>query len=308
MLVAVTIADHCLALLAEQSPRTPEELAEACAAAGVTRARDPVASVKSALLSRGDEAPVLPDGRYGFTLRLLEGCWLTTRQRNGDRLVPSFDLGLLQRLVASRPVPLATGGSVESSSFADGLSGPPGWLPHHADGALIGVRLSGGVLDVRPVVLDADASARGTDLAARLRARVSSRGSWWPAHGLGREHEVWRALVQLVAQEPKVLAVPVAPLSELLPDMAHRPEAAVVLGDPVVLSLPVALRERLQAHSDGDGVPLPRWLTDRLEELARDGTWWGRRNRYDAEDLWTPGYDASEGYGWADAVPLGDGA
>jgi hypothetical protein len=256
-----------------------------------------VASVKSALSSREDEAPPLPDGRYGFTLRLLEGCWLTTRQRNGDRLIPSFDIGLLQRLVAGRPVPLASGGSEESSTFGDGLSGPPGWLPPHGDGALLGLRLSGGVLDVRPVVLDADATARGVDLAARLRARVSSRGSWWRAHGVGREHEVWRSLVQLVAQEPEVLAVPVAPLSELLPDMAHRPKAEVELGDPVVLYLPVALRERLHAHSDREGLPLPRWLTDRLEELARDGTWWGRRNRYDVSETW------EYGYGVYDTVP-----
>lgn len=280
MLGGMTIASHCLELLSLRSPRTLDELAEACAAAGVVRSQNPRGSVTQALLSYRMEAPLLPDGRYGFTLHILEGCWFTTRQRNGDRLPPGFDTGRLTDLLTHRTLALAAGGRVGSTTYADGLRGPAGWLPNDSDGAPIGLRITDGALEVRAVLLDDDAAVRGNDLARRLRARASSRS--WPYGPLGHERKVWDALVLLLAEEPNVLSSPVAPLSELLPDLARRPEAKVELADPVTMALPIELRDRLQQHADDGGLPLSLWLTDKLQELAYAGSWPRRCSCYDA--------------------------
>ena len=282
MLGAMTIASHCLDLLSLRSPRTLDELAEAGIAAGVIHSQNPRGSVTQALTSYRDQAPLLPDGRYGFTLHILEGCWLTTRQRNGDRLPPGFDTGRLTDLLRHRTLALAAGGRVGSTTYADGLRGPAGWLPNDSDGALIGLRVSDGALEVRTVALDDGAAVRGHDLARRLRARVSSRR--WPQGPDGRELEVWDALVLLLAEEPDVLSSPVAPLSELLPDLARRPEAQVELADPVTMTLPIELRDRLQQHADDGHLPLSLWLTDKLQQLAYSGSWPGRCACYDAWD------------------------
>lgn len=288
----MTIASHCLHLLSQRSPRTPEDLAASCVAEGLTKARSPEAAVTSALVSCHDHAPPLPDGRFGYSLHLLEGSWITTRNRNGDRLPPSFDTALLQRLVARTPLPLAGGGGeVRSTEHADGLRGPAGWLPPERDGALLGLRIRRGALEVREVELDARAGARGRDLAARLRARIGS-GRWYGSSLTGAEHEVWRALVQLVAAEPDVLAGPAAPLSELLPDLASRPEASVQLGEPTTISLPLEMRAQLQQQADEFGVPLSRWLTDQLADLAQRGPRWLRRVP-SYSDSWS-GYDLNE--------------
>ena len=287
MLGGMTIASHCLELLSLRSPRTLDELAEAGVAAGLIRSQNPRGSVTQALLSHQMEAPLLGDGRYGFTLHILEGCWLTTRQRNGDRLPPGFDTGRLTGLLRYRTLALATGGRVGSTKYADGLRGPAGWLPNDSDGTLIGLRITDGALEVRTVVLDDEAAVRGHDLARRLRARVSSRDWTYGPHG--REHEVWDALVMLLAGEPDVLSSPVAPLSELLPDLARRPEAKVELADPVTMALPIELRDRLQKHADDGQLPLSIWLTEKLQELAYAGSWPRRCGCFD-------GWDYDRGY------------
>ena len=269
MLGRMTIASHCLDLLSLRSPRSLEELTEAAVVAGLTRSQNPQASVSNALYSHKLEAPLLPDGRYGYTLHILENCWITTRQRNGDRLPPSFDIDGLANQLRRRTLPLPGGGQVGSTRHADGLRGPAGWLPKPRDGTVIGLRITAGALEVRAVELDDEAAARGRDLAARLRARIAPPS--WPRRTVGREDAAWQALVQLLAEEPDVLASPVAPLSELLPELAPSPEARIELADPVTIALPLQLRKRLQQRADDNGMPVSDWLTDRLEELASTG-------------------------------------
>lgn len=294
----MTIASYCLSLLSQRSPQTLEELTDACVAAGVTRSRTPLTSVKQALACHGDAAPEIPGGRYAFSRHLLDGRWFTTRCHDGRRLSPSFDLRLLQRLLAGRSVPLESGGEAIASASADGLAGPAGWLP--GAGELVGVRLRGDRLEVRRVELEPSAGARGADLARRLRVRASPR-FWWPASGWGDERRVWAAVLQVLAEDGDALRVPVPPLGDLLPDMAHRPEAQVRLGHPVTLRLPELLQERLTRLATEEGTPFDRWLTDTLEQIASD-PWTARRRDY---DRWSGDGPWEDDGPWADVVPLG---
>lgn len=272
----MTIASHCLDLLSTRSPQSPEELAEACIAAGVTRSKTPVASVTQALWSHRFVAPLLSDGRIGYTLHLLEGRWFTTRHRNGDRIPASLDIGRLPEVLGEEGLPSATaGGRVTGSKYADGLHGPAGWLPAEQDDGLLALRLHGGVVEVRTVPwLDERAHRAGEDLAARLRKRVRppqrDSGEWVA-------NEVWTALVQLLGDDGDVLREPVAPLSELLPEYVHNPLAKLELSEPITICLPEELRDRLVEHAQVIGQPLPEWLTDQLEDLARKGPAWLHR-------------------------------
>lgn len=304
----MTIASYCLSLLSQRSPQTLEELTDACVAAGVTRSRTPLTSVRQALAGHGDVAPELPGGRYAYSRHLLDGRWFTTRCHDGRRLSPSFDLRLLQRLLAARSTPLVSGGEAIAGASADGWAGPAGWLPEA--GELVGVRLRGDHLEVRRVDLDARAGARGADLAERLRVRAS-RHFWWPASGVGDERGVWDAVLQLLAEDDDVLRDPVPPLADLLPDMAHRPEAQVRLGHPVMLQLPELLQKRLTRLATEESTPLARWLTDRLEDIAsepetarrRYGRRWSRDSSWD-DPAWENDRRFDDGP-WADVVPLG---
>ena len=98
--------------------------------------------------------------------------------------------------------------------------------------------------------------------------------------------------------EPELLAQPIAPLSELLPDVAHRPEAQVELTEPLVLRLPAILRQALEERASIADIPFPVWLTDRLEELA-NGTarWSGAPRRVD--DRYRDEYGAGVPEDWA---------
>jgi hypothetical protein len=304
----MTIASYCLSLLSQRSPQTLEELTDACVAAGVTRSRTPLTSVKQALAGHGDVAPELPGGRYAYSRHLLDGRWFTTRCHDGRRLSPSFDLRLLQRLLAGRSTPLLSGGEAIAAASADGWAGPAGWLPEA--GEVVGVRLRGDHLEVRRVDLDPRAGARGADLAQRLRVRASPH-FWWPANGVGNEPRLWTAVLQLLAEDDDALRAPVPPLADLLPDMAHRPEARVRLGHPVTLRLPELLQKRLTRLATEEGTPLDRWLTDRLEEIASEPETARRRygGRWSGDGYWDdrtrenePGWDDGP---WADVVPLG---
>lgn len=300
----MTIASYCLSLLNQRSPQTLEELTDACVAAGVTRSRTPLTSVKQALACHGDEAPEIPGGRYAYSRHLLDGRWFTTRCHDGRRLSPSFDLRLLQRLLAARSIPLESGGEAVASASADGWAGPAGWLP--GAGELVGVRLRRDRLEVRRVELEPRAGACGADLAQRLRVRASPQ-FWWPTSGVGNERRVWAALLQVLAEDGDVLRAPVPPLADLLPDMTHRPEAQVRLGHPVTLRLPELLQERLTRLATEEGTPLDRWLTDTLEQIASEP--WTARRRY--HDRWSGGGSGEDDRPreddgpWADVIPLG---
>jgi hypothetical protein len=264
----MTIATHCLDLLSRRSPQSPEELAEACVAAGVTRSRTPVASVTQAMWGQRFLAPPLSDGRFGYTPHLLDGRWFTTRRWSGNRVPASFDIGRLPEVLGEDGLPSATaGGRVRATSHADGLQGPPGWLPPEQDDALLAVRLHGGVVEVRTTPPPDERALRaGEDLATRIRKRVRrpqrDSGEWV-------EKEVWAALLQLLGDDPDVLREPVAPLSELLPEYVHRPAAKLTPSDPIIVVLPQDLSDNLVEQAKFIGRPLDEWLTDQLEDLAR---------------------------------------
>jgi hypothetical protein len=269
----MTIATHCLDLLSRRSPQSPEELAEACVAAGVTRSRPPVASVTQARWSQRFLAPQLSDGRFGYTPRLLDGRWFTTRRWSGNRIPASFDIGRLPELLAGEGLPSATaGGRVIGTAHAPGLQGPAGGLPPEEDGVLLALRLRGDVVEVRTIPsLDSRVHRAGEDLATRLRKRVRKperdSGDWVA-------NEVWAALLQLFGDDDDVLREPVAPLSELLPEYVLRPLARFELSDPITVVLPQDLRDSLREHAKFIGQPLDEWLTDQLEDLARKGPAW----------------------------------
>jgi hypothetical protein len=277
----MTIASHCLELLSRRSPQSPEDLAEACIAAGLTKSRTPVASVTQALWSHRLVAPPLSDGRIGYTVHLLEGRWLTTRRRNGNRIPASFDIGRLPEVLGEEGLPSTAGGRVTGAQHADGLQGPPGWLPPERDDELLALRLNGGVVQVRPVPsLDGQAHRAGEDLATRLRRRVRKpqrdSGDWVA-------NEMWLALLQLFGDDPDVLREPVAPLSELLPEFVLRPLAKLALSDPITIALPQDLRDNLMEQAEFIGQSLDEWLTDQLEDLARMGpAWLYREPRYES--------------------------
>jgi hypothetical protein len=164
----MTIASHCLALLHERGPLTPEELGSECHDAGVTTSRNPTQAVINALNWNQDGRALMVGDRFRAVTELLEGRWLTfpASVDGGATVDPGVDLACLTRLVEREGLPLAGGGTITAERYWNRTwSGPDGWLPV---GETLGLRLVGGMADVSAVVIDDAAEKRGARLVELL--------------------------------------------------------------------------------------------------------------------------------------------
>lgn len=180
----MTISSFCHDLLLTEGPLPLLTLSRRAADAGVTRARDPEAAVRSAI---ADAEVQLPDGRWTTPLHLLEGRILTARRlplRDApwieDRIDGTeYDVAPLDRALRSGPVPLAGGGELRRSrSYGPEWIAPQGW-PDIDVGKdeLLGLRIRGGTLHLEVVPVTEALHSEGRQLAEAL-GDLRSRDLW----------------------------------------------------------------------------------------------------------------------------------
>ncbi len=311
------IATFCTELIADSGPLELGELARRVSAAGLTRARNPESVVKSAL-SQTSGILELPDGRFDSVRRMLDGAVLTHRVRaatTGCRvLYGGPELALLDELLSTGPLPLATGGQAHrASGDLDGIVGPPGWLPDVPADTLVALRLAGGTLragtvDAGDDVLAARAERLRVILAKHLTA-AEPKASWrstswhsdWPDYGRvrsGWRRTLLRAVLYGLAECPDLLAEPVPPLDEVLrlPPLSwdhvwtaeeQRRDhlvAAVRNGSSLTLhGVPAGLRGALERLAERSGVPVGELA---VLQLAAATYRWEDACRHDLEQAW----------------------
>jgi hypothetical protein len=122
------ITTFCTDLIVRSGPQPLDDLTEQVRAAGLTTARKPETTVKSAL-NRSDGFVLLPDGRYDAVARMLDGAVLTHRVRAAtaatgqQTLFAGHELALFDELLSAGPLPLVSGGEVRRSrGDVDGCS------------------------------------------------------------------------------------------------------------------------------------------------------------------------------------------
>ena len=271
----MTIASHCLALLHEHGPLTPEELGAACRDAGVTASRHPEQAVNSALNWHQDGRAFRVGDRFRAVTDLLEGRWLTfAAPDDPENLRPDVDLACLTRLVQREGLPLAGGGIVKARRYSYATwTGPDGWLPA---GETLGLQLLGGTAQVSMVVVDAAAEHRGERLA-ELLAKASSHRS----NGYFERHQAaGPGLLTLLANEDDLLREPVPPLSLLLPAPPQEArqnswdtappfwDTAPPFWATAQVHLPLELYGHFEIVARSMGKPLGHWLAEQLEWFA----------------------------------------
>jgi hypothetical protein len=257
----MTIAGHCIELLREKGPMTPEELGTACRWAKLTTARQPALSVRTALSWANDGRALRLGADFHLVTSLLDGRWLTLRRPEDPRhFDPRVDLACLAGVAERDGIPLAAGGSLRRLRYATTWAGPHNWAP---DSEVVGIRLVDGVAEVAAVELDDDAHKRG-DALVELLPRVGTGYSFGVG---GRQGTLACDLLALVHDDPELLRAPVPPLRELVPQPA--PPAWPTSFPPP----PPPGRQTVEAC-------LPTWLLDHLEEAAAEadmpvGLWLG---------------------------------
>jgi hypothetical protein len=188
-----TIAGCCRELLdASVEPLPIARLVEHAVALGRTKARYPEASV-DATLRQSAHVLALDDHRFVSVRRLLEGRVVTTA-------VPANAL-----LTGARRFDLAP---FEALALTDGPE-----LPEDAAGLLLSYRCRDG--QVTAEVVDRDALSDGSPLVEAVRVRIGTR----PYYG----YDLGQKVLQACAADETLLRAPVAPLSELFPDLAPKP-------------------------------------------------------------------------------------
>jgi hypothetical protein len=200
-------------LLNEHGPQPVDELAHALGGSGP---RPSAGAVETAL--GGDRRFLrLDDGRWAFLPSLLEGAVLVRRLTAADVEAEAVeldpDLAPLAPLLDGDGLPLAAGGTLRRGSDGDRVTGPAGWLEGATAGTLIGVRLSGGRLEVGTL----DEGAIGAQLPARrLVAGATARlAGLEPLFDEPATH-VGRLVTELLAELPRLLDAPPGPLGEVL--------------------------------------------------------------------------------------------
>lgn len=283
----MTIASFCHDLLLTEGPLPLPTLACRASAAGVTRARDPEAAVRSAI---GQAQVQLPDGRWQTPLRLLEGRILTVG-RLPLRGAPwtddhvdgvEYDVAPLDRALRCGPVPLGGGGELRRrGGYRSEWIAPRGWpgleVGHDE---LLGLRIRAGALHLERVPVTAALRAEGERLAEALDdAGRPGRWSYW--HSDDVVADLWSRL----AADPDLLAQPAPPLSRCVPafaeELAARREQRRLLAASwtVTLGLPARLQEVALSEARRSGEALLEWLqrfvADELLELERhrDAAW-----------------------------------
>jgi hypothetical protein len=200
-------------LLNEHGPQPVEELVHALGGSGP---RPPAGAVETAL--GGDRRFLrLDDGRWAFLPSLLEGAVLVRRltaaEVAAEAVLLDPDLAPLAPLLDGDGLPLAAGGTLRRGAGGDRVTGPAGWLEGAAAGTLIGVRLSGGRLEVGTL----DEGSIGAQLPARrLVAGATARlADLEPLFDEPAAH-VGRLVTELLAELPRLLDAPPGPLGEVL--------------------------------------------------------------------------------------------
>ena len=217
-LPSMTISAFCRDQLLTHGPLPLETLAELAADAGTTTARNPVSSVRSAIVYK---EVLLADGRWATPLWLLEGRILTAHRlpyvgswseddlEDEDGDAPPYDpyledpdldevpdgsrhdLALLEAAMKSSSLPLAAGGLLRQPPYGGGWQVPKGWPGRRPRrDQLLGLRVRDGQLHVELVPVTAELHAVGRRLAHELGplptaatpgpARTPSCRSAWP--------------------------------------------------------------------------------------------------------------------------------
>lgn len=274
----MTISSFCHDLLLAGGPLPLESLARRAADAGVTRARDPEAAVRSAI---ADAEVQLPDGRWTTPLHLLEGRILTARRLPlcdapwfEDRIDGTeYDVAPLDRALRSGPVPLAGGGELRRSrSYGAEWIAPKGW-PDVDVGSdeLLGLRIRGGTLHLEVVPVTEALHSEGEQLARAL-GHLRSRDLW----SYWRTDDIAATLWARLATDAELLTRPTPPLSRCVPALAETLRARreelqrQASRWTVTLELPAALQEVAirAAHRDDDLVP--DWMSAFVARQLRD--------------------------------------
>jgi hypothetical protein len=200
-------------LLNEHGPQPVEELVHGLGGSG----RRPSAGAVETALGGDRRFLRLDDGRWAFLPGLLEGAVLVRRLTAGEvedeAVLLDPDLAPLAPLLDGDGLPLAAGGTLRRGADGDRVAGPAGWLEGATAGTLIGVRLSGGRLEIGTL----DEGAIGAQLPARrlVAAATARLAGLEPLFDEPATH-VGRLVTELLAELPRLLDAPPGPLGEVL--------------------------------------------------------------------------------------------
>lgn len=219
----MTISSFCTEQLRTRGPLTLEALTDLATDSGATTARNPLASVRSAIAPR---AVQLGDGRWASPLRLLEGRVLTThravRAWYDDELLsaPSLDLELLRTAAREAAIPVEGGGLLKCTTYSTlALPSFSGVTLGPED--LLGLRLRDGVLHAEPVPVTPEMRQSGRLLADALGALDTTSPPYWSTGLHAVSDNLNRALWDRMAADLEFLTSPVPPFSECIPALAH---------------------------------------------------------------------------------------
>jgi hypothetical protein len=299
----------CSDLINEAGPLSADDLSQPALAAGLTKAVNPVLSIRTALR----QSPVmvqLADGRFDSARRMLNGAALTHRVRFATKgkqiLYAGPELAVLdQILVHEGSLALTTGGAITSSlGEFGGWCGPADWLPDVPADTLLEFRFRNGRLTVTPL---ADEPSPKSDEIERLRAVLrrylmsSDNLDDWRSH-----HTLGKVMLRALAELPDLLADPLPPLDEVLHlgrqrwarewpvESADGPTKGQLL---VLEDVPGALVSALQHDAHRLGVTTAE-LTVLLLSAATYRT--AMPCRHDAQDAWlsSPPPDYPDAYNY----------
>jgi hypothetical protein len=210
------IVIHCADQINSSGPLSPDDLAPAAVAAGLTRS---VGAVRSALR----QSPVLfqlPDGRFDTVRRMLDGAVLTHRVRYATRgrqvLFAGPELALLDLLLVHEgSLPLASGDAITSSiGEFGGWCGPPDWLPDIRADSLLAFRFRSGRLSVAAMLEEPSSSGPATErLRVVLKRCLRSGDDLAPSQS---HHTLSALMLRALAEVPELLHEPLPPLDEIL--------------------------------------------------------------------------------------------
>jgi hypothetical protein len=199
MLRGMTIATYCREQLLTHGPLSLDDLTDRAVEAGVTRAKNPHASVSSALRQ---EIQLL-DGRWVTPLWLLEGRCLTAAslpyaQPWYGEIDP--DLGLL-------------GDAIPSDDAIPSYDTPV--TAGTDDGTVLCVRVHDGQVTVTRIPCPSSDTPEVAALAERLAA-LTPRDRYGQRRAAAR-----RALAQLVVDDPSAFSTPLPPVSSWVPALVE---------------------------------------------------------------------------------------
>lgn len=231
------MATFCANYILDHEASSLDVLATAAREEKITRARDPLTTVRTAI--RHDPRLIeLPDGRWQCGLRLLAGNTLTHRVRAAtsgrDVLFLGVEAAPLIAFLEHGPLKLVDGGEVTMRSRHRSTwsgppvaLGPPGWLPDLPADALVGLAWSSAGLTVSTVDIasaraaprnDATTTPQDDPRAERVRtvlarhAQGGLRFDTYPHSTPPLARIIWSALLEV----PDLFAEPVLPLDEVL--------------------------------------------------------------------------------------------